>query len=1145
MFHHLHLHTEYSALDGMCKIKEYVQSVKEQGLKAAVITDHGNINGAVTFIEECEKNNIKPIVGCEFYVAKDRKEKTKERTHLVLIAKNKKGYENLCKLCSIASIEGFYYRPRIDLNVLKSHKDGLICLSACLAGVITRPLLKGDKNEAYRNLETLKIAFKEDFYLEIMPLAMVEQIKANKLLLDIAKKYKIKIVITNDVHYLRKEDYIYQEMLLCMQTKSTMSNPKRWKFDINTLYLATEKEMIGLFKKNDPNISNGILQKAILNTQEIVDKCENYSLRGLNLFPKVDFLKGKYTTTRAQFCALILNGIKRKNLDKKRDYQERLKEEMRQIIDKGFVDYFLLVRDIIQWAKNKNILVGPGRGSSAGSLVCFLLGITNVDPIIHGTLFFRFIDPNRNDLPDIDVDFEDVRREEVKEYIVERYGKNCVANVGTFGRLKGKLVLKDLCRIYEVPPWEAGKVIPYITDDETIKEIFEKFAELHEFRKKYPIVVDAAIKLEGQVKQFGINAAGVIITDGDITKYCPVELRGVDKKQSIGYDWQNISYMGLLKIDVLGVNFLTVIQKTLKRLKKRGIDLDIEKIDINNPDPYLSMAGKPHTGIFQFETPFADKIAKQIGLDSFKEMCACNALMRPGPLMSGTLKGYIAKKQGKKKIKYLHPAIEKITNETRGEIVYQEQVMLIIREIGGFDWKDTNRIRKLISKKEGTMDEFKKQFIKGSVRQGLTKIEAELVWDEIGYYGSYGFNKSHAVAYSMLSFWCAYLKHYHFHDYMLCFINFSTNIDRSFQGMKYFKDLGYKLTPPKIEKPTRRCVVLKGKIIQVGLNFIKGFGPKIINEMMRLKKISNVKIWTAKTEKRVINSKIKKILVNTEFFPFKRNALNDFFNLEYKEKKRHIDWLYEHCPILFCDNLLKPYDDFIARKTGDKIKWNNIEDLDFDNESGQKGEWILLKGIMGEVNIKDTQEWGNIGKGNVDPNSKTRYCVNSLNDGTGTARLTFYPEIFRKYESGVMTTKTGAPVLVRGMIATERVIVKEFINLKKWKTDNIYDEDFAYKLKNGIKTQEEAFDKIKQIVDNIDRFYPVNITIHKEHQAKNGLMAFATAVFEGDVDLPMVIWPDAFTRWKTLLKGDKKVNMRFSYFKDNKFYLDSKTGIVK
>lgn len=1165
MFHHLHVHTEYSALDGICKISEYTAFLKGAGYSAAIMTDHGNINGAINFMSACSENGLKAIIGCEFYVAANYKDKEKERNHITILAKNRIGYQNLCKLCSIASLDGFYYKPRIDLNLLCENSEGLIVLSGCTSGILSKPFLEGKRDQMFANLKILKETFGDDFYLEIMPIDFEPQAKLNKELLKISKTYKIKLVATNDAHYIYEKDAKFQEMILCIGDKKLMSDPTRFQLSVKTLYLASQSEMEKMFKQFHPDIPQTTIKAALQETSSIVDKCEAYTLKGANIMPKVN-LKGKYKTSEDHLRALVKSGMIEKGFDKKKEYTARLKEEMLQITEKGYTDYFLLVRDLIAWARSKDILVGPGRGSSAGSLVCYLLGITGIDPIVHGTLFFRFIDPNRSDLPDIDIDFEDYRRQEVKDYLVKKYGRENIADIGTFGKLKGKLVLTDLCRIYGVPAWESNEVKKYILERSsadarasfTIEDAFSQFDVCKKFKAKYPHIVEAAAKLEGQIKQFGISAAGVLITDKPVTNYCPMDARGADKTPCSGYDYRNIGYMGLLKMDVLGINFLTIINKTLHTIKeKHKKNIDLFSLNLHDTAIYKMIAEKECVGIFQFETPVMNKIAKEIHIDNFDELTACNALVRPGPFRSGSTGAYVKKKQGKQEIKYLHPILKKITEETLGELLYQEQVMLMVREIGGFDWKDTNIIRKAMSKSEGVevMQKYESQFIKGACEKGFSDETAKRIWKETSFYGAWSFNKSHAVAYSVISYWCAWLKYYYKNEYMLNFINYSTNEHRVFAAVREFKASGYSLTSPKADCPSEKMVIVKGKEVHIGLTHVKGFGEKVIEDLLRVK-AKNLKEWTAGITKKVINSRIKKILVNIGYFDCwekSKTKLDKYFNLTYDKEKEpieKIEWEYERCSIIYCDNLLKQYEDFLKDKFHKDLQWDLLENIDAGEESEQKGNIVLVKGVMDKINLKNKEYSGTKGKGeqdygriDIEAGSSQRYCVSDFFDGTGYLRISFYPEVYKRYEKEIWAAKKTTPVIIRGTVGPDRIYVKDFINITQWKRSGSTDQAFADKLKGGIRNQLQIEELIKEMVKNIDKPYPVKIETLREHNAKNGIMAFASVSFD-DVKVELVIWAQAYNRWKPLLQAGKDVSIRFSSYKEGKFYLDQQTGKV-
>lgn len=1126
------------------------------------MTDHGNINGAMNFLEQCEQNKIKAIIGCEMYVAKNMFDKDRDNQHIILLAKNRQGYSNLCKLVSESNLYGKYYKPRVDYECIKKYHKDLICLTACTSGILSKPFLIDDEQTMYNNLAKYRELFGEDFYLEIMPLNMEIQTKINRKMLELGNRFSIKVVATNDCHYPHRGDNIYQEMLLCIGDKKKMTDPTRFKFDVDTLFLCSREQMIEMFQKHN-QLSLPEVESAVDMSEEIVAKCESYSLRGYNISPKVEFLKGECATTQDKFLALLEEGMLSKGFTDKDNYRARLQEEVSQITDKGFIDYFLLVWDLIKWARSVGILVGPARGSSAGSLVCYLLDITKVDPIVHETLFYRFIDPNRNDLPDIDIDFQDDRRDEVRQYLITKYGENNVAKIGTFGKLKGKLILKDLGRIYNVPPEELNVVTKYIVERSsadsrasfTVEDTFLQFEQCKKFAEKYPHIVDAAKRMEGQIKQYGITAAGILITDKDISDYCPIEIRGKEKIQCIGYDWRNVGYMGLLKIDVLGLNFLTVINKTLEMLKAKGITVNLETIDLDIPEVYNMFNTEKCTGIFQFETFIMNKMVKEIQVDNFKELTAINALVRPGPFRSGSTGNYIAKKRGKKQITYIHPLIKKITQDTKGEILYQEQVMNLVREIGNFDWKDTNFIRKTMAKNQGqeSMLRFKQKFIEGAVSNGMTEEQAAKVWDETSYHGAWSFNLSHSVSYSMLSYWCAWLKYFYRDEYLTCFINHTSDDKRKILGLRDLIESGYKLLPPKIEHCSD-IITVEGKNIYLGLSSVKGMGEMVIKELLKTKGVQSINDFNDAISKRIVNSKIKKILINIGFLDCfgDKQFLDEFFGVVYKEEELAMskqDWLYEHCSTLFCDNMLQQYEEFLNSKINVNTSFNTLFESDRSEESDQLGDHVLLKGVMSKINLKNKEEGKGeksfAGRADIEADLAQRYCVCDFFDGTDYSRISFYPDIYRKYEKSIWNSKNDAPIIIYGRIGKDRIYVDRFINIKDWIADPAtVDQEFAVMLEKGIKSKAELDKELESVIENIDKYFEVTFEKVKLHQSKRGVMVFARVLFESGLSKEVIIWSDAYVRWQQMIKEGNKAKIRFSRydFKEGKFYMDTITG---
>lgn len=1074
MFHHIHTHTEFSTLDGLCSVSKLIKKAKSFGYKKLSITDHGNINGGARFLSGCQKEGIQGILGCEFYMVEDaaiRKQKEKRR-HIILLAMNDAGYRSICRLIHFSNVHGFFYKPRIDKKVLEQNCEGLICTTACASGLISQ---ENNYTLSLQDLEFFKGNFRGNFFLEMMPIDLPEQRRVNASVWENYKSWCCKPFVSNDVHFLEKGDVLTHEVLLCIGAKTTMDDPNRFKFSVTTNFFSSEEETLSLMRENMKELNLTKKDELFLlnNTEYILNLCEPYCFQKKQYFPEIPFLREGYKSAAHRLTIETKNELIKRGLDKDPEYVERWKEEMRQIISKKFEDYFLLVQDIINFARSRGILVGPGRGSSAGSLVCFLLGITKVDPIKFKTLFFRFIDPSRSDSPDIDIDFQDDRRQEVKQYITERYGEEYVANLGTFGTLKGKLVLRDLARVYKIPLVELNKVLPYILQRSsadarasfTVEDAFTQFRECIKFKEKYPHIIKMAIELEGIVKQYGIGAAGVIIANKPLKDITPIERRGKDKSLCCGYDWRDLKFVKILKMDILGLNFLSIINRTLSTLAKKGIVIDLEQIDLEDKKVYEHLHENGSVGIFQLETSVMEKVANAIHIENFDEFVACNALVRPGPFRSGSTQSYIKKKKNPKLITFLHPILKDITEETKGEILYQEQVMQLVRRIGNFDWKDTNVIRVAMSKSEGVemMTKFMHKFIKGAMANGFTEELAIKIWTETSYYGAWSFNKSHAVAYTMLSFWCAYLRTYHFEEYMLSFINLAPG-GRQVQGAKEMVRHGYQLLPPTVAQYDAEFEVIGDKQVVIGTKFLKSFGENAIEELQRCKPFKG-ELWKQNLDKRKVNSAKLRILEDIGFMDSSRGEdLNVFFNSDGADvilKQKRDEALSEHLPILFCTDVLQPYRQFMEKEFGD-IKFTTLEEIDTSWESKQKGNWVLMAGVMEKINLKnklfsDKTKEQDFGRQDIEAEAKYRFCVSDFWDNTGYLRISFYPDVYRKYEKEIWEGKKKSPIIFLGRIGPDRIYVRKFINLKLLMNGQIHPDAkrFLEFLKSGetVETQ--------------------------------------------------------------------------------------------
>ena len=773
----LHEHTEFSLLDGAARIKDLVARAKELDMDALAITDHGNMFGVIKFYKECKKQGIKPIIGCEVYTAERNKEdkevdKDKVIGHLILLCKDSVGYQNLLKIVSDAYTDGFYYKPRTDKAALREYHEGLICLSGCLAGKIQRLLVNKKYKDAKREaLEMQEIFGEGNFYLELQDHGYPEDRMVIEGLLKISKETGIPVVATNDTHYVYKEDARAQELLMCLQTQSTISDPKHMSFQTDEFYLKSDDEMRKLFP---------YIPEALENTRKIAEKCNLEIEFGHYRIPSYD-VPAPYTDSFEYFKYICTEGFEKKYPDKPKELQDRLEYEVNTIKDMGFVEYFLIVWDYINWAKAQGILVGPGRGSAAGSIVAYSMGITDIDPIKNDLIFERFLNPQRVSMPDIDVDFEVRRRQEVKDYVAQKYGEDCVCQISTFGTLKAKMAVRDVARALDVPYAKANNLAKLIPDEKDItlmtalelepelKKLYNADPEVHE-------VIDMASKLEDIPRHVSTHAAGVVISSEPIKDHIP--LVSGDKGVATQYNMVEIEELGMLKMDFLGLRNLSAIEDTLKMVKRNtGKEIDLSKLNYSDENVYKMISQGKTVGVFQLESKGITDFMKKLRPSCFEDIVAGIALYRPGPMDS--IPTYIANKKNPHKIKYIDDHLAPILDVTYGCIVYQEQVMRIVRDLAGYSFGRADIVRKAMSKKKkdimdiereyfinGKVDEDGNVEIPGCVRNGIPKEAAEKIFDDMESFAQYAFNKSHAAAYAVITYQTAWLRCYYPSEFM-------------------------------------------------------------------------------------------------------------------------------------------------------------------------------------------------------------------------------------------------------------------------------------------------------------------------------------------------------------------------------------------
>lgn len=833
----LHLHTEYSLLDGATRIKELIAHAKANDMPACAITDHGTMYGAVEFYKKAKEEGIKPIVGCEVYIIDgditEKKADNAGNFHLVLLAKDREGYKNLVKLVSIAHIDGFYYKPRISHELLEQHKKGLICLSACLGGEVAQKILKGYPEKARELAAYYKGLFGEDYYIELQDHGMDEQRRVNLELLKIAEELNIKLVITNDSHYTTKEDAICHDILLCLQTGKLRSEPGRMKFPNNEFYIKTAEELQEAFNWLDPEVFN----KAIENTLDVAEKCNLIIDMGKSILPH-------YPVPANHTVESYLHKVARECLNKRfpeitPEINERFKYELKIIEEMGFAAYFLIVSDFIKYARDNGIPVGPGRGSAAGSLVAYALGITNIDPIRHNLLFERFLNPERVSMPDVDIDFCIVKREKVIEYVSNKYGADKVCQIITFGTLAARAAMKGVARVLDIPYAESDKLAKMIPAAPKIK-IDDALVEGMELRKLYdkdPKVkelVDLAKSIEGIKFNIGTHAAGVIISRDPLSDIVPVQ-KSKEGSVITGYPMSDLEMLGLLKMDFLGLRNLTIIDNTLQLIKSRkGEEIAIDEISLDDTKVYEMLSHGDTDGVFQLESSGMKTLVRDLKPSTFEDLGALVALFRPGPLNSGMVKDFVQRKHGRAKVEYKHPALEPILGDTYGTIVYQEQIMQVAQTLAGYTLGQADILRRAMGKKKPEeMDKQREIFLSGSQKNGVDPNITKELFETMTEFAAYCFNRSHSAAYAMLAYQTAYLKAHYPVEYMSALLSsVSNDQDRIQIYISECQKLGIEVLPPDVNSSCADFTP-DGNNIRFGLASVKNVGLGVVEAVVR------------------------------------------------------------------------------------------------------------------------------------------------------------------------------------------------------------------------------------------------------------------------------------------------------------------------
>ncbi|MEG2774952.1 MAG: DNA polymerase III subunit alpha, partial [Acetivibrio sp.] len=1053
-FTHLHVHTEYSLLDGSCKIRELVARAQELGMDSLAITDHGVMYGVIDFYRAARDMGINPILGCEVYVAPnsrfDRETGKSDGRyhHLVLLAENNQGYANLMKIVSKGFIEGFYYKPRVDMEVLKQYQEGIIALSACLAGAVASQLKMGFYEEAKKEAQKLQDIFgKNNFFLEMQDHGIAEQKTVNQGLLRMSSELNIPLVVTNDTHYIKEEDAKAHDILLCIQTQKKVTDENRMRYEGDQFYLKSAEEMAALFP---------YAKEALENTHKIAKRCHVEIDFGEYKLPKFDVPDGYLAWDYLQM--LCKEGLKKRYPENYPDLMERLEYELETIHGMGFVDYFLIVSDFIKYARDQEIPVGPGRGSAAGSIVAYSLGITNIDPIKYNLLFERFLNPERLTMPDIDIDFCYERRQEVIDYVVEKYGKDRVVQIITFGTMAAKGVIRDVGRALDLPYAYVDSIAKMIPNELGITiskalEMNRELKNLYEKEEQVTYLLDMSMRLEGLPRHTSTHAAGVVISKAPVDEYVPLS-KSSDDTITTQFTMTTLEELGLLKMDFLGLRTLTVISDAIRLIKKTGITLDMDQIDYEDKKVYELIASGKTEGIFQLESAGMKNFMKELKAECLEDVIAGISLYRPGPM--DFIPKYIKGKNNRDSITYDCPELEPILSPTYGCIVYQEQVMQIVRDLAGYSYGRSDLVRRAMSKKKASVMEKERhnfvygnpeEQVKGCIANGISETIANKIYDDMTDFAKYAFNKSHAAAYAVVSYQTAFLKYYYPVEYMAALLtSILGNTTKVAEYTLHLRQLGIQILPPDINEGEGNFSV-SGKDIRYGLSAIKGLGKPVIDEIVSERnkngRYTSLKDFAERLSGKEVNKRTMENFIKAGAFDSlrgtrkqkmiiyaqvldgvnqeKKNAISgqmslfDFATPEEKEsydvkmpdigeydKEQLLSFEKEVLGIYVSGHPLEEYE-AMWKKNITHTTADFILDEETNQVKAQDGETAIIGGMITGKTIKTTR-------------SNSMMAFVTVEDLLGTTEVIVFP---RDYEKNKFLLEEESKVFIKGKISVE------------------------------------------------------------------------------------------------------------------------------
>ncbi|MBI5787367.1 MAG: DNA polymerase III subunit alpha [Candidatus Schekmanbacteria bacterium] len=1104
-FVHLHLHTEYSLLDGACRIEKVLEKAHEYKMPALAITDHGNMFGAIEFYRKANDMGIKPIVGCEVYVApKSRHDKSSAAAgeaaahHLVLLAKDLAGYKNLIKLVSAGYLEGFYYKPRIDKELLAQHAEGLIGLSACLKGEVPFQLLHGQNQQAEALAgQYCDILGKDNFYIELQENGLPDQNKVNKLLIQLANKLSLPLVATNDCHYMKAEDAYAHEILLCIQTGKTINAADRMKFDTREVYFKSADEMKRLFAD---------LPDAIKNTIVIAERCNLELSFKHSYLPKYQVPEGY--TLASYFEHLAKEGFvwrypHLKDLPQEDPLVRRLDFELSVIIKMDFPGYFLVVWDFINFSRKHGIPVGPGRGSAAGSIVAYSLGITDIDPIKYNLLFERFLNPERVSMPDIDIDFCMDRREEVINYVTQKYGQENVAQIITFGTMAARGVIRDVGRALDMPYSEVdriAKLVPNvlnITLDEALKQE-ERLQEIEQKDEKGKQLLQIARTLEGLARHASTHAAGIVISPKPLTEFLPL-YRGQKGEVMTQYSMGILEKIGLLKMDFLGLRTLTVIQDALKFIKQRhNIELDWAQVPMDDRPTYELLSKAQTVGVFQLESSGMRDLLRRMKPDCFEDLIALVALFRPGPLGSGMVDDFINYKSGKAEIKYPHPLLENVLKETYGVIVYQEQVMQIASLMAGFSLGDADLLRRAMGKKlPEAMDKQRKKFVEGAAAKNIKAAHAEKIFDLMAHFAGYGFNKSHSAAYALISYRTAYLKTHYPQEFMAAILTSEKdNTDKVVKFINECREMGINILPPDVNESDSSFKVVDAGI-RFGMGAVKNVGENAVGDITHQRNKGNFTSlldFCKRVDLRVVNRRVVESLIKCGAFDFSKLRrsqmmlmLDDTLEMAQRsQKNRKQTSLFDLMGAGSGKKSLE--EEFLL--VPDTPEWPEKQQLAFEKES--IGFYVSAhplnryREIIKQAASHSTDDLANCSDGQavtlvglvssfkeIRTKAGDRMGFINFEDLEGFAEVVFLPETFKE---ALPLIEQEAPLLIKGEVNFKDEVPKVRANKVSLLDESAFKNRRLMHIKvNSEGLKEPTLRSIKQELDNFQGNCPVHV----------------------------------------------------------------------